>query len=106
VDRNHPDRVVDVMPDDTVVFHCPACDTLHCIWPPGKPNPLTGAAWRWNMDSVHPTFSPSVHVQPSDSQPRCHFFVVNGKMEFLADCTHSLANQTVPMRKVSELGSR
>ena len=27
----------------------------------------------------------------------CHSFVVDGRMQFLGDCTHSLAGQTVPI---------
>lgn len=28
---------------------------------------------------------------------RCHSFVVDGQMQFLGDCTHALAGQTVPI---------
>ncbi|WP_046111830.1 DUF6527 family protein [Aquincola tertiaricarbonis] len=28
---------------------------------------------------------------------RCHSFVVDGQMQMLADCTHALAGQTVPI---------
>ena len=27
----------------------------------------------------------------------CHSFVVNGQIQFLPDCTHALAGQTVPI---------
>jgi hypothetical protein len=27
----------------------------------------------------------------------CHSFVTNGKIQFLADCTHKLAGQTVEL---------
>ncbi|MCZ4340562.1 hypothetical protein O4H52_03015 [Sphingomonadaceae bacterium G21617-S1] len=27
----------------------------------------------------------------------CHSFVRNGQIEFLSDCTHALAGQTVPL---------
>jgi len=79
--------------------------------------------WDYNGDPVHPTFSPSVKVTgvvltaegerereewirqgfpkrstPFDSRPQvCHFFVRNGQMQFLNDCTHALAGITVNM---------
>lgn len=32
---------------------------------------------------------------------RCHSFVTDGNIQFLADCTHALAGQTVPLGEVS-----
>jgi len=103
MNRSHPDRVIEVLPDDTAMFWCPGCDTWHMIWPPGKPNPLTGATWRWNMNPVQPTIHPSIHVQPNQSQPRCHSYVRSGYIEFMHDSTHGLAGRTVPLQKVVSL---
>jgi hypothetical protein len=33
---------------------------------------------------------------------RCHSFITDGKIEFLSDCTHSLAGQTVELKPVLE----
>lgn len=93
----------------TVEFWCPGCDERHAI--------RTGPnGWTWNSDSVLPTFSPSVLVEPHDTlinedldlpelvaeenrttTPRCHSFVTNGRIEFLSDSTHALAGQTVDL---------
>ena len=61
----------------------------------------TGAGPRWgfngNVDA--PTFTPSVLVRYSWSDgPRvCHSFVTDGRIQFLGDCTHNLAGQTVDL---------
>lgn len=60
--------------------------------------------WGWNGSMESPTLTPSVLVYPHkgtpgvfNDQPRCHTFVRDGKIEFLADCEHALAGQTVPI---------
>ena len=66
--------------------------------------------------SVRPTFNPSILVtreEPSDNpaffddrakdQHRvCHSFVRDGLIQYLADCTHELAGQTVPLSRIGE----
>lgn len=85
------------------LFHCPGCQYGHVYYvkPPnndpdwircGKP------LWTWNGSIDKPTFRASLlntHVNT-----RCHLFVTDGMIEFLGDCTHSLANRTVPMGDV------
>lgn len=54
----------------------------------------------WTMHSLDP-----LHLEPSvltrsnyNGEPYvCHCFVRNGMIEFLSDCTHALAGQTVPV---------
>lgn len=81
------------------VFHCPGCDRAHTVRVAGA------GAWGWNDDVEHPTLTPSVLVTYNgqdagiDGAPPavCHSFVRDGLIQFLADCTHSLAGQTVPV---------
>jgi hypothetical protein len=102
---------------DHVNFRCAGCNDVHTI---------TDAQGRWtfNGDFERPTFSPSVLVmcghyvstfkagedncwctydaehpnEPSGFKCyRCHSFVVDGRIQFLGDCTHALANQTVDL---------
>lgn len=80
-------------------------------------------AWGWNGDVDKPTFTPSVlvrsghyasHAKPEDhcwckhnaEHPDdpisfkcgiCHSFVTAGRIQFLNDCTHELAGQTVDL---------
>jgi len=81
--------------DGLLMFYCPGCGNYHGIWTDRTgPNPLNGAKWTWNGSMDSPTFSPSVHVQ----KPKvCHSFVRDGRIEFLNDCEHPLAGQTVAM---------
>lgn len=101
-------------------FYCPGCKCKHDVnVMPGTPRPL----WTWNDSYTAPTLAPSVHVktghyvtgaEPSvceycirdrDEDPKynfksctvCHSFVREGKIEFLTDCTHELAGQTVDL---------
>jgi Family of unknown function (DUF6527) len=71
----------------------------------------TGTGWQFNDDENLPSFSPSILVYPSDyfdpdkdevilQSPRCHSVVTDGRIEFLADCTHSLAGQTVDLPEI------
>ena len=98
---------------------CPGCKGHHVI------NDL----WSFNGDIDKPTFSPSVlvrsghyapHFKPGDNcwctynaeqekkgEPLapfkctiCHSFVRDGKIQFLNDCTHELAGQTVELPEV------
>lgn len=62
----------------------------------------------WDADVNAPTFSPSIRTftnvgedgrRMPDGQERtlCHSFVRTGKIEFLSDCAHALAGQTVDL---------
>jgi hypothetical protein len=84
--------------------------------------------WEWNGSVERPTFTPSIlvisgHYAKTPPTPgncwcdleerhpghgpgdfkcfRCHSFVADGRIQFLADCTHALANQTVDLPDVS-----
>lgn len=101
-------------------FFCPGCKHAHRIQHGEGPGPR----WGWNGNAEKPTFTPSVLVRgirddmdeatqaaydalgPSQirgaiDDPRfrsvCHTFVTDGRIQFLGDCTHSLAGQTVDM---------
>jgi hypothetical protein len=87
----HPDHVT-----DNVVFDCPGCGYHHFVTVNGTLNE-SGASWAWNGDLEKPTFSPSILVNKSMPERRCHSFIRNGKIEFLTDCFHALAGQTVDL---------
>ncbi len=62
--------------------------------------------WTWNGDRERPTLSPSVLVtcEYGDDTPplRCHSFVADGQIQFLGDCSHALAGQTVELPELPE----
>jgi hypothetical protein len=53
-----------------------------------------------------PTFSPSILVTWEWGERRgkkvCHSYVREGQIQFLGDCTHKLAGQTVPLPPVQD----
>lgn len=71
-------------------FRCPGCDDEHVVRIEGA------GAWGFNGDMDHPTLTPSVLVRYGDGS-RCHSFVRDGRIEFLSDCSHALAGQTVEL---------
>lgn len=107
-------------------FKCPGCGWTHCIpvqyntrqieLRGGKPGPQ----WLFNGNLARPTFKPSLLVRGTEDltdeqydiirkgghftpKPRtCHSFITNGRIEFLADCTHALAGKTVELAEVAE----
>lgn len=93
--------------DDLLMWKCPGCERNHGvrIRSLSAPSDNHGPGWDWNGDAERPTFSPSVLVTyngadaGSDGAPPaiCHSFVRDGQMQFLGDCTHGLAGQTVPI---------
>lgn len=71
-------------------------------------------SWTWDGNEAAPTINPSIlmtgtqwkygdvfykpnHKVESGAEIRCHSFVRAGQWQFLSDCTHDLAGQTVPM---------
>lgn len=81
-------------------FACPGCGHIHsiCVYPHKNPN---GASWSFNQDFDAPTFHPSINETIKFSgikEPKiCHFFVTNGRIRFLSDCTHKLSGQEAAM---------
>lgn len=82
------------------MFDCPGCGFGHhvAIAPHTFGN---GASWTFNGDMERPTFNPSVlsTIEYVGGKPSkiCHLFVRDGMLQFLSDCHHSLAGQTVEM---------
>lgn len=100
-----------------VAFICPCCNEMHQVTVEGEGRPR----WDYNGNPDAPTFAPSVLVRGvqteldsrgewtgdwvfgTDGKPLplvCHSFVRNGRIQFLNDCTHALAGQTVVLTDV------
>ena len=85
----------------TLMFWCPGCDHPHGV--PVTPS-QRGIKWEWNGSLDTPTLSPSLLIRYVDGESRpewapmvCHSFIRDGRIEFLSDCTHKLAGQTVDL---------
>lgn len=76
---------------------CPGCDGLHRLQIVGEDGVKPDVCWEWDGDLESPTFSPSLLCDAAGTQPRCHSFIRAGRWEFLSDCDHGLAGQTVDM---------
>jgi hypothetical protein len=88
--------VYPVQGENKWLFFCPGCRCGH-FWQTAPATPT----WTWNEDYENPTVSPSILVQHSKGEKdiRCHVFIREGKIEFLNDCTHEFAGQTVQMEE-------
>lgn len=59
--------------------------------------------WSWNGDVDKPTLKPSILSKGSSMVDGvvvdhvCHTWVNDGKVQFLSDCTHEFANQTIDL---------
>lgn len=111
--------------DDGVGFFCPGCENMHHV-PVSASGQGQRPRWKYNYRPSVPTFEPSLLIrtghfvpgQPDEAncwlckrakeradagEPGrsacgiCHSFVTKGQIQFLADCTHHLAGQTVPL---------
>jgi len=99
-------------------FWCAGCKEAHRV-PTGAG---TGPRWGYNGNPDQPTFTPSILVRTGHYVPGhdggqcyctwdrkdqeyfadlkcsiCHSFVTDGRIQFLGDCTHALAGQTVDL---------
>jgi hypothetical protein len=79
----------------SMLFECPGSDSLHVVYVGGTGHPV----WAFNEDMNRPTISPSLLVRWTefDVPKVCHSFINDGRIQFLSDCTHALANQTVDL---------
>jgi hypothetical protein len=85
-------------------IECPGCGESHLFYS----RDLAAArpdvpSWTFNGNLDLPTFSPSMYCEGKDSKCKpfiCHSFVTDGRIQFLSDCTHELAGQTVELPEV------
>lgn len=80
--------------DPDFVFWCPGCQFGHGVWVTTTCK-STGAQWTWNGSLEKPTFTPSILIK--EGTLTCHSYVTDGHINYLADCTHALVGQTIPL---------
>ncbi|MET0465277.1 MAG: DUF6527 family protein [Chitinophagaceae bacterium] len=81
------ERLVIEFGNKELAFWCPGCDAAHSIT-------YREGGWKWNGSLDKPTITPSLLVNGGlecPDVPRCHSFVTDGQIQFLADCTHEKA---------------
>jgi hypothetical protein len=102
--------------ENRVTIICPACREIELALGytgiAGEHEvPFTGdtrpgaAGWHFNGDLERPTLSPSLNrTCEYGGDPKkliCHSFVRNGQIQYLGDCTHRFAGQTVDLPEIS-----
>jgi len=74
-------------------IQCPACNTWHMV----------DDRWTFNGDYEKPTFQPSINVNANTPQDvHCHSYITDGKIKFLSDCGHAMANMVVDLPDMEE----
>ncbi len=81
------------------MFKCLGCDDSHSIRTEGP-----GSNWQCTGGVDSPTVSPSILVReyndPIDDKKvtsTCHSFIADGRIQYLSDCSHKLAGQTIDL---------
>ena len=106
----YADRDGHVTGREALLFECPGCGSLHALTVKLSfqemelPSDQQPACWEWNGSLSSPTLHPSLLVQWKEGserkEVRCHSFITDGNIQFLSDCTHHLAGQTLPLPEV------
>lgn len=96
--------IIHEIADKHYAFWCEGCDESHQFTD----------QWEFNHDFDKPTLNPSYltwndpnpNVDPKNDPDgkyrngfRCHSFIRDGMIQYLDDCTHALAGQTVAMKE-------
>lgn len=81
--------------DTYICFYCSGCEESHGFVVVRKGS--KGPVWTWDENLESPTFSPSLKITSSwkGKERICHLFLKSGKIQYLADCTHSFAGKTI-----------
>jgi hypothetical protein len=106
-------------------YWCQGCDETHAVTVEGP------GAWGFDGNLERPTFTPSVLIRSGHFMPehksgepcwctynarrakegkppvkvacqQCHTFITGGIVQFLGDCSHALAGQTLPLPDLPE----
>ena len=109
-----PWRAEDGRTGTMLYMWCPGCDDLH-----GVEVTEPARRWEWDGNREAPTITPSIlvsgvqwaaefpfhkpqHPVAAGAPTVCHSYVRSGRWEFLGDCSHALAGQTVSMVSVPD----
>lgn len=106
-----------------LTIHGPGCgytrcsieEATHILIEPPAPEPFdcnvlplckngSHPCWNWNGDVEKPTLTPSIltSIDLPKGKKVSHFFVKDGMVEFLGDCTHEHAGKTLPLSDITK----
>lgn len=105
--------------DNLYSFKCPGCGDWHVIdstrWkvtdPDGNPSVVPSllvtcghfvTGHKPEEDGCWCKYNRENPDRPGPECYRCHSYITNGQIQFLSDCTHKLAGQTVPLPDLTD----
>lgn len=94
---------LEILDDGVLGFWCPGCEQYHMFFTDKAKN--YKIHWDFNGNYDKPTFSPSLLNTKPNSDYRCHLFLRDGMIQYLSDCNHRLAGQTVELKLEEETES-
>lgn len=79
-------------------FFCPGCECDHMIQIEGA---KSGPVWKFDNNYERPTITPSIRTfDPNTNKTICHFYINGGQIQYLNDCVHRYAGQSVEMKDI------
>lgn len=100
---------------DALMFACPGCastregyEGLHLL--PISGDPALRPIWAFDGNLEAPTLTPSILTKfnwnDEDGEIICHSYLTSGVFNFLADSTHPLSGQQVPIPELPTWADR
>ena len=81
-----------------LMFWCKGCNMFHSVNLDVNNSPII---WDFDGNYEKPTITPSILVEytygPERKNVVCHSFITNGMIQYLQDCTHEFAGETLPL---------
>ena len=82
-----------------LIIFCPGCGEIHAVRVQDTDGGLK--VHDWDGDIMNPTIRPSIGISKNlEGKFVCHCYVTKGKIRFLKDCIHDLAEQVVELPEV------
>lgn len=81
-------------------FWCKGCERPHYFDVVADPERPNMPVWRFNGDLESPTVSPSILIRAGHAggkKTTCHLFLRSGQVQYLNDCDHPLAGETIQL---------
>lgn len=83
----------ELLSNNQLIYYCQGCNHLHSV---------DADRWHWNKKTDKPTLSPSVLHRHPNSDKRCHYFIKDGMIQYLNDCTHEFKGKTVELKNYKD----
>lgn len=94
--------VVQLSSDGNPIIFCEGCKCGHKFYiQEGHPyHDASGKrlVWTWNKNIQHPTFGPSLIIDPDSPKRRCHINIDAGWITFHGDCGHDMKNKRIQLQ--------